>query len=60
MREDIGWATGPEFEFDTIYQCALGTTAYGRWGCVLRSPTGMVLGFAPQSTVRDRWFWTEK
>lgn len=60
VREDIGWATGPEFEFDTIYQCALGTAAYGRWGCVLRSPTGMVLGFAPQSTVRDRWFWTEK
>jgi len=60
VREDIGWATGPEFEFETAYQCALDTSAYGRWGCVLRSPTGTVLGFAPQSTVRDRWFWTEK
>jgi hypothetical protein len=60
VRQDIGWATGAEFEFETAYQCALGTAAYGQWSCSLRSPTGTVLGFAPQSTVRDRWFWGEK
>ncbi len=57
MRQDIGWATGPEFAFETATQCALGTAAYHTWTCYVRNPTGAVLSFAPQSTVRDRWFW---
>ncbi|MCB0165022.1 MAG: hypothetical protein KDI79_12395 [Anaerolineae bacterium] len=60
VRRDIGWATGPEFAFDTAYQCALGTAAYGPWDCAVRGPSGTVLSFAPQSTVRDKWIWTEK
>lgn len=60
VRQDIGWATGPEFAFETAYQCAMGTAAYGPWSCAVRGPTGAVLNFAPQSTVRDRWVWMEK
>jgi hypothetical protein len=59
VRQDIGWATGPEFEFETATQCALGTAAYHTWTCYVRNPTGVVLSYAPQSTVRDRWYWEE-
>lgn len=59
VRQDLGWATGPEFAFETVTQCALGTAAYHRWTCYVRSPSGAVLSYAPQSTIRDRWFWQE-
>ncbi len=55
VRQDIGWAAGPEFEFETVYQCAMGS------GVVLCAalPVGMALSFALQSTVQDRWVWKE-
>jgi hypothetical protein len=60
VRQDIGWATAPEFEFETAYQCALGTAAFGQWTCYVRGPEGQVLGYSPVSTIQTTWVWHER
>jgi hypothetical protein len=60
IRQRLGWATGPEFEFETAYQCVLPTAYFGDMGnCYLRSPSGNVLYFYPSSNHREKWFWAE-
>jgi hypothetical protein len=58
VRQRLGWATGPELEFDTAYQCE--TTFYpGLWNCFLRGPQGEILYLHPDSTAQVRWLWEE-
>jgi hypothetical protein len=60
LRDDIGqrlgWATEPEFGFDTAYQCE--TPAHPRsWSCYLRSPRAELLHLHPDSTAQARFLW---
>jgi len=58
VRERLGWATEPEFGFDTAYQCT--TPSYPRmWDCFLRGPRGEILLLHPDSTAQVRWLWQE-
>jgi len=50
----LGWATAPEFAFDTVKQC----DSYGRlWSCYLRDADGGVLWLRPDSTAQVRLLW---
>jgi hypothetical protein len=58
VRERLGWATEPEFGFDTAYQCT--TPVHPRlWSCFLRGPRGEVLSLYPDSTAQVRLLWEE-
>ena len=58
-RQRLGWATAPEFGFDTAYQCA--TRAHPRsWSCYLRGPSGELLHLHPDSTAQVRLLWQEE
>ncbi|MGD9145790.1 MAG: hypothetical protein PVI80_09540 [Anaerolineae bacterium] len=59
VRQRLGWATAPEFGFDTAYQCA--TRAHPRsWSCYLRGPSGELLHLHPDSTAQVRLLWQEE
>ncbi|HSR35079.1 MAG TPA: hypothetical protein VLY63_31305 [Anaerolineae bacterium] len=59
MRQHLGWATEPEFGFDTAFQCE--TPAHPRaWSCYLRGPRGELLYLHPDSTAQVRFLWEEK
>ena len=56
VRERLGWATAPEFGFDTAYQCS--TPAHPRlWNCFLLGPDGEVIHLRPDSTAGVRILW---
>jgi hypothetical protein len=56
VRQRLGWATEPEFGYDTAYQCA--TPAHPRsWSCYLRGPKGELLYLHPDSTAQVRLLW---
>jgi len=58
VRERLGWATAPEFGYDTAYQCA--TPSYPRlWNCFLLGPDGEVILLRPDSTAGVRILWEE-
>ena len=58
VRQRLGWATEPEFGYNTAYQCE--TPAVLRyWICYLRSPDGKVLRLHPDSTAQVRFNWEE-
>ena len=55
-RQRLGWATEPEFGYDTAHQCE--TRAHPRsWTCYLRAPGGEVLRLYPDSTAQARTLW---
>jgi hypothetical protein len=58
VRERLGWATEPEFNFDTAYQCVTPTHPHG-WTCFLRGPHGEILWMSPDSTAQVRFLWRE-
>jgi hypothetical protein len=59
VRQRLGWATGPEFGFDTAYQCE--TPSHPRiWICYLRGPNGAVLLLYPDSSAQVRFLWKER
>ncbi len=54
VRGRLGWATAPEFAFDTVQQC----DRHGRlWSCYLRGPDGGVLWLHPDSSAQVRFLW---
>lgn len=56
VRQRLGWATEPEFGYDTAYQCT--TRAHPRsWSCYLRGPNGELLYLHPDSTAQVRLLW---
>jgi hypothetical protein len=58
VRELLGWATAPEFEYETAYQCR--TPTYPRmWDCFLRDPQEQILDLHPDSTAQVRFLWVE-
>ena len=58
VRRRLGWATEPEFGFDTAHQCE--TPSYpGMWDCFLRGPRGEIFALHPDSTAQVRWLWEE-
>jgi hypothetical protein len=60
VRQRLGWATGPEFAFETVYQCELATAYYRLWACYLLGPGGKVLHLRPDSSAQIRFLWEEK
>jgi hypothetical protein len=60
VRQRLGWATGPEFAFETAYQCELATAYYRLWACYLLGPSGKVLHLYPDSSAQVRFLWEEK
>ncbi len=59
VRQRLGWATEPEFGFDTAYQCI--TPSHPRmWSCFLRGPRGEILYLHPDSTAQVRFLWEEQ
>ncbi|MDH4208717.1 MAG: hypothetical protein OEV76_07570 [Anaerolineae bacterium] len=57
-RQRLGWATGPEFAFDSAHQCmTLSLTHY--WVCFQRGPRGEILRLHPDSTAQVRLVWEE-
>ncbi len=56
-RQRLGWATEPEFGFDTAYQCE---TEFGPhlWDCFLQAPDGEVLLLRPDSTAQVHFLWS--
>jgi hypothetical protein len=57
-RSRLGWATAPEFSFDTTYQCAVSGSSR-LWSCYLRGPTGKILWLRPDSTAGVNLLWQE-
>ena len=58
VRDWLGWATGPEFAYETAYQCKTSTYP-GMWDCFLRGPQGQILELRPDSTAQVRFLWEE-
>lgn len=59
VRQRLGWATEPEFGFDTAYQCI--TPSHPRmWSCFLRGPRGEILYLHPDSTAQVRFLWEQQ
>ncbi len=56
VRRRLGWATAPEFGFDSVYQCALIDHPH-LWDCYLRVPDGGVLWLHPDSSAMVRYLW---
>jgi hypothetical protein len=58
VRQRLGWATGPEFAFDSANQCmTLSLMHY--WVCFQRGPSGEILRLHPDSTAQARFVWEE-
>jgi hypothetical protein len=58
VRERLGWATEPEFGFDTTHQYE--TLACPRsWAAYMRGPRGEILRLSPASTVGLRHIWVQ-
>jgi hypothetical protein len=58
VRERLGWASEPEFGFDTAHQYE--TLACPRsWSAYLRGPHGEILRLSPASTVGLRYTWEQ-
>jgi hypothetical protein len=58
VRERLGWATEPEFAFDSAHQCmTLSLPHY--WVCFQRGPRGEILRLHPDSTAQVRLVWEE-
>lgn len=57
-RQRLGWATEPEFGFDTATQCETGSGLH-LWSCYLRAPGGHVLHLRPDSSAQVRFLWQE-
>lgn len=60
VRARLGWATAPEFSFDTAYQCAMPNPAFRLWTCYVRAPDGKILRLRPDSTAQVRFIWEEQ
>jgi hypothetical protein len=58
VRERLGWATEPEYGYDTAYQCTTPSHP-GLWNCFLRGPSGEMLHLHPDSTAQVRFLWEE-
>jgi hypothetical protein len=56
VRQQLGWATEPEFNFNTAYQCER-PPFFRLWTCYLRSPDGKVLRLHPDSTAQAHFNW---
>jgi hypothetical protein len=56
VRQNLGWATAPEFEFDAAYQCAMASGLL--WSCYLRDPRGQILWLRPDSTAGTKLLWS--
>lgn len=56
VRQRLGWATAPEFNFDAAYQCLIAGTRL--WSCYLRDPLGQVLWLRPDSTAQVNLVWS--
>jgi hypothetical protein len=55
VRERLGWATEPEFAFDSAHQCmTLSLMHY--WVCFQRGPRGEILRLHPDSTAQGGLF----
>lgn len=54
----LGWATAPELEYDTAYQCE-GPSMLHLWTCFLRDPRSKVLRLRPDSTAQVSFLWDE-
>ena len=58
VRQRLGWATEPEFAFDSAHQCmTLSLMHY--WVCFQRGPRGEILRLYPDSTAQVRFVWEE-
>lgn len=57
IRERLGWATAPEYSFNTAYQCELPNPTFRLWTCYLRRPDGKVLRLRPDSTAQVHFLW---
>jgi hypothetical protein len=58
VRQRLGWATEPEFAFDSARQCmTLSLMRY--WVCFQRGPRGEILRLHPDSTAQVRLVWEE-
>jgi hypothetical protein len=58
VRERLGWATEPEFGFDTAHQYE--TLACPRsWAAYMRAPRAEILRLSPASTVGLRYTWVQ-
>jgi hypothetical protein len=58
VRARLGWATGPEFGFDSASQQAIITCPKG-WVRYLRGPRGEILRLSPASTVGWPLIWEQ-
>jgi hypothetical protein len=58
VRERLGWATEPEFAFDSAHQCmTLSLLHY--WVCFQRGPRGEILRLHPDSTAQVPLVWEQ-
>ena len=58
VRERLGWATEPEFAFESAHQC-LTLSLMRYWVCFQRGPRGEILRLHPDSTAQVRFLWEE-
>jgi len=58
VRERLGWATEPEFAFDSAHQC-MTVSLMHYWVCFQRGPRGEILRLYPDSTAQVRFVWEE-
>lgn len=56
VRQRLGWATAPEFEFDSAYQCVV--SAGRLWQCYLRDARGQILALGPDSSAGVNLLWS--
>jgi hypothetical protein len=59
VRQRLGWATAPEFGFDTAYQCETQSHPH-LWNCYLRGLEGEILHLHPDSSAQVRFLWQER
>jgi hypothetical protein len=57
-RERLGWATAPEFGFDTTYQRAI-LACPRSWAVYMSGPRGEVLRLAPATTIGWPLIWEQ-
>ena len=58
LRQRLGWATEPEFGYDTAQQCSMRSHPRA-WSCYMRGPHGEILRLWPDSTAGARTLWEE-
>ncbi len=56
VRQRLGWATEPEFSFNTSYQCDI-PPFFRLWTCYLAGPDDKVLVLRPDSTAQANFLW---